>query len=518
MAVATQWKTRWLGVLLAVPWLLAAGAGTATAAERKVALVVGNAAYTHATPLDNPVNDATLMAETLKGAGFDLVGGKARTDLDRAGLEQAIHDFGKMVRGGAVGLFYYSGHGVQVDGKNYLIPVTANVETRTDIKYQFVDADFVLDELNAAGTAVNVVILDACRNNPFGSRGFRATSGGLAQMTAPRGTLIAYSTGPGKVASDGAGRNSPFTSALARTIGTSGMRIEDVFIKVGQEVEKATGGEQEPWQSNNLRGIFYLAGGAQGTQTAALPVLPEPPASAVDKETVFWQSIQNSDDPALFEAYLRQYPRGTFAAIATARRDALRTHPTSPPRPRQAADATSLSGEDFLRPNPDRRRPPPRRPGEEGMLGQRPPEGRPMGPPPEGGDEGGRRESRAELRQALEQLKNKDFEAAERGFRAFIDAHPDEPMTGMALFGLGETHFVRFNYREAALAFSQSYREHPGGHKADEALLKLAMSLSHMGKNKEACAALNRHATEFPNGDERKTKHITELRQRLGCT
>lgn len=253
-------------VLLAC--LLAAHAAWAAPqprSERRVALVMGNSAYASIAPLTNPANDARLMAESLTALGFELVGGRALTDLPgKAEMEQAVQRFGEMVKGAAVGVFYYAGHGVQLDGHNFLVPVKANVSARTQVKYQLLDADYVLDEMAAAGTQVNVVVLDACRNNPFGERGLREVSAGLAQVMAPKGTLVAYSTAPGRTATDGRGRNSPFTAALARHIKTPGLRIDDVFMRVGAEVEQQTGGEQSPWKSDNLRGVFCLSGQCGG--------------------------------------------------------------------------------------------------------------------------------------------------------------------------------------------------------------------------------------------------------------
>lgn len=240
-------------------------------AERKVALIIGNSGYQHVARLANPGNDAKLMGEALKGIGFELVGGQAQLDIsDGEAMKRLIQRFGEMIRGGGVGLFYYSGHGLQVDGKNYLVPTGANVATKTQIKYQLVDADFIMDEMAASSTKVNVVILDACRNNPFGDRGLREVKAGLASVIAPTGTLVAYSTAPGKTATDGSGRNSPYTAALAKYIKSPGMRIEDVFIRVNRDVAKSTGGEQSPWKSDNLTDVFCLHG-ACGAPVASLP-------------------------------------------------------------------------------------------------------------------------------------------------------------------------------------------------------------------------------------------------------
>ncbi len=229
--------------------------------EKRVALIIGNAAYKNATPLVNPTNDARLMAKTLAGVGFQLIGGKPLIDADRPAIERAIRDFGNALRGGAVGLFYYSGHGVQVNGANYIIPVTANITQESDIKYELVDVGFVLDEMANAGNRLNIVILDACRNNPFGGRGLRAVSSGLAQVSAPAGTVISYATQPGNVASDGTGGNSPYTTALAAAIRMPSLDVFATFNTVGLKVKQSTSGQQQPWLATSpIEGQFYFAG------------------------------------------------------------------------------------------------------------------------------------------------------------------------------------------------------------------------------------------------------------------
>ena len=292
-------------------------------AERKVALVIGNGAYKHAPPLANPVNDARLMAESLKAIGFELVNGRALTDIaGKTEMEQAVRRFGELIRGGGVGLFYYAGHGVQVDGKNYLIPVGADVAAKTHIKYELVDTDYILDEMASSNTSVNVIILDACRNNPFAGRGLRAVTPGLASVMAPKGTLVAYSTAPGKTAADGKGRNSPFTSALAKAIRAPGLRIEDVFMQVGAEVEQATAGEQSPWKSDNLRGVFCLTGQCGAPSTLGPQATNAPKAtggSHAAAEQAFWDTVKNSPNPADVQAFLAQFPESELAPAARIR-------------------------------------------------------------------------------------------------------------------------------------------------------------------------------------------------------
>jgi uncharacterized caspase-like protein len=173
------------------------------AAEQRIALVVGNCAYQNVPALDNPKNDAALIARTLKDLGFTLVGNDAQFNLDKVALDRAVQTFGQRVRGADVALFYYAGHGVQVHGSNYLVPIDANPVREADVDFQMLDVSLVLRQMESSGTRLNLVILDACRNNPFGGRGLRGFEAGLAELRAPDGTLISYATQPGNVAKDG---------------------------------------------------------------------------------------------------------------------------------------------------------------------------------------------------------------------------------------------------------------------------------------------------------------------------
>jgi hypothetical protein len=255
--------------------LLAVFAGPA-AAEKRVALVVGNSAYQHIARLDNPKSDARLMADTLSSLGFKLIGGRAQLDLDKPALDTVVQNFGRQVQGADVALFYYAGHGVQVSGSNYLVPVRANPTREADVDFQMVDINLVLRQMQGSGTRLNMVILDACRNNPFGARGLRASNGGLAQMRAPEGTLISYATQPGSVAQDGSDGHSPYTKALAATIRRAGLDIFQTFNQVGLAVKRATGGSQQPWVSSSpIDGTFYFVApaAAASPQAAVAPPL-----------------------------------------------------------------------------------------------------------------------------------------------------------------------------------------------------------------------------------------------------
>ena len=246
--------TNWTGIrgaIAAAIALLSLVSASPAAAEKRIALVVGNSAYQNITRLDNPRNDATLMADTLSSLGFTLIGGRAQLDLDKAALDIDVQNFGRQIQGAEVALFYYAGHGVQVSGSNYLVPVNANPTREADVDFQMVDVNLVLRQMQGSGTRLNMVILDACRNNPFGARGLRSSEGGLAQMRAPEGTLISYATQPGSVAQDGREGHSPYTEALATTIRTAGLDIFQTFNQVGLTVKRETGGSQHPNARSN---------------------------------------------------------------------------------------------------------------------------------------------------------------------------------------------------------------------------------------------------------------------------
>lgn len=249
----------------------------AEAATRRVALVIGNSRYVNAPQLANPGNDARLIAQTLtlQQVGFTLVGGGPLLDLDKARFESAVRKFGEALQGADVALFYYSGHGMQVSGTNWLVPVDAKLTRPQDLEFVMVDAGAVLRQMQGSGTKLNVVILDACRDNPFVPAAGRGVGRGLAQMQAPEGTLISYATQPDAEALDGTGRDSPYTMALANSMRQPGLDLFQMFNRVGLEVKRSTDGQQLPWVSNSpIEGEFYFAGTA-----ATAPLPPAAPAA-----------------------------------------------------------------------------------------------------------------------------------------------------------------------------------------------------------------------------------------------
>jgi uncharacterized caspase-like protein len=303
------------GMLCALALL---GAGTAAVAaermrgvavtEERIALVIGNAAY-RVDPLDNPANDAKLVAQSLKQAGFAVT---TQLDLDRAGLVNALREFGNRLGENTIAVLYYAGHGLQVRDRNYLIPVDADIRSEDEIAVAGVDLSFLLGRMSTARSRINIVILDACRNNPFAGKG-GTTAQGLAQMDAPIGTLLAFATAPGKLAADGyGGANGLYATHLARHVLTPGLPVEHVFKRVREGLVRATRELQVPWESSSLQGEFAFVPGV------AAPVGAGADAEAAG-ELAFWNSIQASNRADEFRAYLRQYPSGRFAALAHTR-------------------------------------------------------------------------------------------------------------------------------------------------------------------------------------------------------
>jgi hypothetical protein len=221
----------------------------------RVALVIGNGTY-RSVPLRNPARDADAVSISLRRLGFTVI---QKNDVGFRQMEQAMDQFYTSLSKGSVGLFYYAGHGIQVDGQNYLVPIDATIKSQSDTKYECIDAGRILGKMEDAGNAINIVILDACRNNPFAGS-YRSASRGLARMDAPTGSIVAYSTAPGKVASDGEGQNGVYTKHLLRHMMTPGLDVNDIFIRTRMDVIKETDGEQVPWESSSLTGYFYFAG------------------------------------------------------------------------------------------------------------------------------------------------------------------------------------------------------------------------------------------------------------------
>lgn len=306
----------------ALLWALGAGAAWAQATpERRIALVIGNNAYA-AAPLHNPVNDARAMAQALENTGFTVI---LKLDAKQPELLSALRDFGNRLKDGGpgtAGLFYFAGHGMQIKGRNFLIPVGANIEHEDEVSYQALDAQAVMDKMESAGNGTNIVILDACRNNPF-ARSFRSARQGLAQMDAPVGSLVAFSTAPGSVASDGTGSNGLYTAHLLNVLRKPGLKVEDVFKQVRMAVLRESGNRQVPWEASSLVGDFYFRAPSDGPAFAAAPAAPAAPVQAVDAQAALddalWGAVKDSTSSAELYAYLNRFPSGRHAKEARSR-------------------------------------------------------------------------------------------------------------------------------------------------------------------------------------------------------
>ena len=321
-----------VGALLAVSvtW------SSASQAERRVALIIGNGAYKNVPKLPNPSKDAKAMSSLLRNLGFEVVMG---TDLTKDAMTDSLRKFASEADNADVALFYYAGHGMSLEGKNYLLPIDANLKSELDVKLGGpLDVNVVLDQTMSTAK-VKLVFLDACRDNPFVeqiSRSARTRSltinSGLAEMKSNEGTLLAFATAPGQVALDGEGGNSPFTRALLDNLGEANAEISVALTKVRAQVADLTKKKQSPWASTNLTGLFYMnqtASAAATTKTDAAPeriATADPGASlsggnAVEME--FWRSVKDTNKPEELNAYVTRYPDGMFSSIARARIAAL---------------------------------------------------------------------------------------------------------------------------------------------------------------------------------------------------
>ncbi|MBX3622949.1 MAG: SUMF1/EgtB/PvdO family nonheme iron enzyme [Rhizobacter sp.] len=301
MSRLSRWRALCAGLCA---WLCLVTLAPAAQAQKRVALLVGNAAYPSA-PLANPVNDASDLAAALKARGFDTT---VALNTTRRELNARVRSFADKVTPGAVALFYYAGHGMQVRGRNYILPVDAQVQTEGDVVEQGVEIDAVLQRLEGRAAAINLVILDACRNNPFTD----AKGAGLASIDAPKGSLIAFATSPGKVALDGRGRNGVYTKHLLANLGAPGLRVEDVFKRVRVGVTEESQGQQVPWENTSLTGDFYFIPPSSGAGDAL----------ATDIERQRLQMAIAAGNKAELRRYLELSPTGgmrTQVAAAYAR-------------------------------------------------------------------------------------------------------------------------------------------------------------------------------------------------------
>ena len=312
---------------------------------RRVALVIGNGAYQNAVHLPNPPNDAQAVAEALRGLDFEVI---EAVDLDQPDMLSKVDDFSAKLEGADTGLFYYAGHGLQVGGENYLVPIDARLKREAQVRLQTLPLQTVLATMEAA-VATRIVLLDACRDNPLAQQLKRsmaasrssAVGQGLAEVRTALGTLIAYATGPGDVASDGDGAHSPFTDALLDHIATPGLEVRQVLGRVRDEVLKQTGERQVPWDSSSLRGEFYFKSAEQVVAPTPDPSPPpsaaSPPSDYGGRDRIAFDAIDESKRARDFAIFLERYPDSALAPFAQSRLDDLtaaeKASEPSPPAP-----------------------------------------------------------------------------------------------------------------------------------------------------------------------------------------
>lgn len=307
------------GLVLIALATLASAQSPAPSGDNRVALVVGNGAYQNAPRLRNPVNDARAMATTLRTLGFEVL---LQENTSRRLMIETLRIFSTKLAPGGVGLFFYAGHGMQAKGANYLIPVDAVLAAEDDLKYETLDVADVLARMEDARTRLNLIVLDACRDNPF-QRGFRTSTRGLAQIDAPRGTVIAFATAPGKTAADGDGENGLYTSELLKVITKPGLKLEDVLKRTADGVEQRSGNQQIPWTSSSFRGDFYFLG------PTTINVTPSSAdVSREAQESSAWDAVKGSSTVGPFQAFLNRFPDGIYGDIARAKIKELSQPPT----------------------------------------------------------------------------------------------------------------------------------------------------------------------------------------------
>jgi uncharacterized caspase-like protein len=316
-------------------------------AQGRVALVIGNSAYKHAATLDNPRNDAADMAAALRKLNFKVIDG---VDLDKAAFDRKVAEFAGALRGASVGLFFYAGHGLQVGGQNYLVPVDAQADTAAALDFQMVRLDLVQRTMEREAQT-NILFLDACRDNPL-ARNLARTMGtrstdvgrGLAAAESGVGTLISFSTQPGNVALDGDGRNSPYAGALVRQLSAASDDLSAILIAVRNDVMTVTQRRQVPWEHSALTGRFYFAAAPQAARPKAPAAAPSAPAAPpqVSEAERAWSLAKDTTNFALLESFVARY-KGTFHAdLAKARIDELKAKQataTIPPAPRSQQPA-----------------------------------------------------------------------------------------------------------------------------------------------------------------------------------
>src|SRR5215467_10260909 len=322
-----------LAFAMAVIWTLLVEQASA---QKRVALVIGNSGYQHTSQLENPKNDATDMVAALKQVGFQVIDG---FDLEKTSFERKVRDFSVALRGAEVGLFFYAGHGAQVSGQNYLVPIDAKLTTAAALDLEMVRLDFVHRTMER-DARTSILFFDACRDNPLartlGSQSPEVGQG-LAAIESGAGTLISFSTQPGNVALDGKGRNSPYSSALIRQLSTSNEDLNWILIAVRNDVMRQTDHRQVPWEHSALTRRFYFGAGGQPAASSRVA------QRRASEAATLWSAIKDTSSLALVDAFAARYRETVFGELAQARAQQLRAGTAGPDQaPSQAEPAFAM--------------------------------------------------------------------------------------------------------------------------------------------------------------------------------
>jgi tol-pal system protein YbgF len=419
---------------------------TAYAAQKRIALVIGNSAYKD-SPLINPINDARDMSSQLTSLGFTV---DTVINANHRQMTKAIQRFGKKLRDkNTVGLFYFAGHGVQVNGSNFLLPVSYNIETEADIEFEAVNAARVLSQMEGAENNLNLMILDACRNNPF-TRSFRSASRGLAKMHAPAGSMILYATSPGNVAADGDGKNGLFTSKLLENMSKKGLKIEDVFKKTALEVSRESGKKQFPYIEGYILGDFYFTGPLIIHQSPVNPTTPEKNLIS-QAETRFWESVEADPGKEMYEAYLQAYPDGHYLSIAKIK---LKKYNHDFPL------EESTSQNEF-------------------------------------------QSEKEAYQKSFKLLTKGEYKQAQQSFKTILKMYPNGNLTDRIHYWLGETYYITGNFVQAKKEF-QLVLKHALSSKKPDAMFKLGYIYNELGDLQDAAGIFQELTTRYPESTAAK--------------
>ena len=422
--------------------------------EQRIALVIGNSAY-KVSPLKNPVNDARDMANSLRGYGFTVI---ERNNLTVKQIGSTLREFRSKLSAGSVALVFYAGHGIQIKGENYLPAVDADIVGEEDVPNQSLSTRQIMDVLADAKSRMNLVFLDACRDNPY-ARSFRSSSRGLGRENAPSGTLISFATRPGSTAADGDGRNGLYTSVLLQQIKNTDQPIEQVLKRVVTGVKTASKGQQEPWMEGSIEGDFCF--GLCGTSLANTTYQPQ----VVSPDVALWESVKDSRNVDELKVYLSEFPKGIFAGIARARINALTEKVSSLEKntvntqDSQSLLKIKLDGSDFF---------------------------------------AGTDEVR-DYEAALNLFRKGDFLPARDAFISFNSRYPNSGYGFRSLFWLGNAQYVNREYKDAIKNFYDIFLKSPSHLIAPDALLSIANCQLELRDIKSASETFKTLISYYPN-------------------